>query len=48
MRTIMFVLVAALAFVVWDALANNGKYVNATANVVAKDLSSTRLVLGSF
>jgi hypothetical protein len=35
MRIVMFVLAAAVAFVVWDGLANNGRYVNSLARQVS-------------
>ena len=45
MRTLMFLLVALFAFVVWDAVANNGKYVN---RVAGKLTGSTQVAGGDF
>ena len=44
MRIIMFMLAAAVAFVVWDGISNNGRYVNS----FARQLSGRQVAGGDF
>ena len=42
MRFIMFLLAVGVAFVAWDAIANNGRYVN----LIARDLKGSMQFAG--